>query len=89
MNVLKKLNKVEVSKPYHGFTKLSKGYHEIVGFRESVGKFGRSVIAELKSEIIFLPQYIAGKLNDKDIEDLNAFDGSMFLYFGGRHEKNR
>lgn len=88
MNVLKKLNQAESGKPYHGLVKLSHGYHEIDCFRVSVGKFGRSVIVELINEIIFQPQFIAEKLNDKDIDDLNSFNESIYLFFGRRHKKN-
>lgn len=89
MNVLKKLNQLESSKPYHGLSKLSLGYHPIVRFRVSNGKFGRSVIAELMREVIFLPQYLTEKLEDKDVEDLNDCVEGMFLYFGGRYKKNK
>lgn len=89
MNVLKKLNSVETSKPYNGLTKLSLGYHEIVSFKTSNGKYGKSVIAELNDEIIYLPQYLAEKLNEKDIDELNACEKTLFLYFGGRHDKNK
>lgn len=89
MNVLKKLNRVESDKPYNGLPKLSLGYHEIIRFRESNGKYGRSVIAELKSEIIFLPQYLTGKLNEKDISDLNSAEEQLFLFFGGRHSASK
>lgn len=89
MEVLKKLHKAENSKPYYGMSKLDIGYHEIVRFRISNGKFGKSVIAELKREVIYLPQYLTEKLNDKDVEDLNNCAMKLFLYFGGRHEKNK
>lgn len=89
MNVLKKLNLAESSKPYYGLSELSLGYHKISCFRISNGKFGRSVIAELKREIIFLPQYLTEKLEDKDVDELNSCEETVFLFFGGRHEKNR
>lgn len=89
MNALKKMNQAESAKPYFGLPKLSLGYHEIVLFRESNGRFGRSIIAELKSEIIFLPQYLTDKLEEKDIEELNACEESLYLYFGGKHKKNK
>lgn len=90
MEVLKKLNRaqLEVTKPYHGLTKLSLGYHKIESFRESHGKFGRSVIAELKHEIIFLPKHLAVHLEENDIEELNKCEEAVYLYFGGMHKKN-
>lgn len=88
MNVLNKLNQVS-DKPYHGLPKLERGYHEIVGFRQSKGKYGDSVIAELKFEIIYLPQYIVEQLDRKDIEQLNKCEERLYLFFGGRHKKSR
>lgn len=89
MNVLKKLNQSVSEKPYHGLPKLSLGYHEITSFRQSYGKFGKSIIAELKREIIFLPQYLVEKLNERDIDELNASDETLYLFFDGRHKKNK
>lgn len=89
MNVLKKLNNAVDEKPYNGLPKLSRGYHEIILFRTSNGKYGRSVIAELQREIIFLPQYLAGKLYDNDIEELNTCEEKLYLFFGGKHKKNK
>lgn len=89
MNVLKKLNQVESDKPYQGLPNLKLGYHEIFLFRESHGKYGRSVIAELQYEIIFLPQYLAVKLDQKDIEELNECDEKIFLFFGGLDKKKK
>lgn len=89
MNVLKKLNQSETGKPYHGLPFLALGYHEIVHFRSSNGKYGKGVIAELKREIVFLPQYLVQKLDAKDIEELNGCEEPLYLYFGGRHEKNK
>lgn len=89
MNVLEKLNRVESGKPYHGLPNLSHGYHKIYDFRESIGKYGRSVIAELKDQVIFLPQFISGKLNDEDITALNKSLEQLYLYFGGLHKIKR
>lgn len=87
MNVLKKLNQSEWAKPYNGLSTLTVGYHKVVGFRESIGKaYGKSIIAELKDEIIFLPQYIAEKLDAEDISDLNNCEESIYLYFGGKNK---
>lgn len=85
MNVLKKLNTVSAEKPYHGLPKLEHGYHEIVVFRESNGRYGRGIIAELKEEIIFLPQHIVERLDSEDIRELNDSVEKLYLYFGGRH----
>lgn len=89
MDVLKKLNNLEADKPYHGLPKLSRGYHEIILFRTSHGKYGRSVIAELQREIIFLPQYLAGKLDEDDIEELNTCVEPLYLFFGGKNKINK
>lgn len=90
--MLKKLNnKAESeSKPYNGLPKLAIGNHKIVHLRESHGKFGRSVIVELQTEIIFLPSYISGKLNETDIDKLNDLNkkDQLFLFFGGK-QKNK
>lgn len=85
MNVLKKLNSANFDKPYHGLPKLKRGYHEIYSFRESTGRYGRGVIAELKDEIIFLPQYMVEKLDEEDIRGLNDSPEKLFLFFNGRH----
>lgn len=89
MNVLKKLNDSAFEKPYYGLPNLSRGYHEIVLFRESHGKYGRSVVAELKTEIIFLPQYLAEKIDEKDITELNESEQTLYLFFGGCKEKEK
>lgn len=86
MNVLKKLNQSISDKPYHGFPKLELGYHKIVCFRKSKGKYGESVIAELQHEVIYLPQYIVEQLDSDDIEQLNKFQETLYLFFGGRHK---
>lgn len=85
MNALKKLNTPVGEKPYHGLPKLEMGYHEIVAFRESNGRYGRGIIAELQEEIIFLPQYMVERLDVEDIRELNDSAEKLFLYFGGRH----
>lgn len=89
MNALKKLQQVEASKPYNGLPKLAPGYYAIDCFRVSTGKFGRSVIAELKTEIIFLPKFLSEKLNDEDVDELNSSKEQMYLYFGGRNKINK
>lgn len=85
MDVLKKLNSTENEKPYYGLPKLQPGYHEVFSFRESHGQYGRGVIAELKNQIIFLPQYMVEKINQEDIRQLNDAIDRLFIFFGGRH----
>lgn len=89
MNALKKLSEVISDKPYYGFTKLPHGYHKIVEFRQSHGKYGRSVIAELKKEILFLPQYLVEKLDEEDIDELNESEENLYLFFGGSKKKDK
>lgn len=85
MDVLKKLNSPINDKPYHGLPKLELGYHQVYAFRESTGRYGRGIIAELKDEIIFLPQFMVERLDEEDIRALNDSDEKLFLFFGGRH----
>lgn len=89
MNALEKLNEDPFEKPYYGFTKLRHGYHKIIKFRQSHGKYGRSVIAELKKEIIFLPQYLVEKLDVEDIDELNSNEETLYLFFGGSKQKKK
>lgn len=95
MNVFNKLDTLNPNKPYHGFAKLSIGYHVITNFRFVKNKFGKkndgsgkSILVELKNEVLFLPQYFCQKLNESDIKELNSVietDGDdVFIYFGGR-----
>lgn len=90
MNVLKKLNSFGgFEKPYHGLPKLKLGYHEILSFRESTGRYGRGIIAELEDEIIFLPQYMVEKIDSEDVRELNDSPEKMYLYFNGRHQTKK
>lgn len=89
MNVLKKLRTVEDEKPYHGLPKLKNGYHEVYSFRESNGRYGRGVIAELKNEIIFLPQYMVERMDQEDLRELNDSSERLFIFFGGKHETKK
>lgn len=96
MNALKKLREVQPNKPYHGFAKLDNGFFRIHSFKIVNNKFGkkkdgsgRSILVELKEEVLFLPQYFLQKLTPDDITELNTSidDGEeIWLYFGGRHE---
>lgn len=89
MNALKKLKSDNFEKQYHGFPNLEHGYHEVFSFRESHGRYGRGVVAELKDEIIFLPQYMVEKIDEEDIRELNDSDEKLHLFFGGRHAKKK
>lgn len=89
MNALEKLSESISDKPYNGFPKLPLGYHKIVLFRETNGRYGRSVIAELKNEVIFLPQYLSQKLDEDDIDELNSSDENLYLFFGGGKKKKK
>lgn len=98
-----KLQEVGSQKPYHGFTKLSLGYHKIICFRIVENKFkkkekknngminnNRSLLVELQDEVVFLPQYFLNTLNEEDIAELSSTVGeTMYLYFGGRREHNQ
>lgn len=93
-NAISKIQMVGTSKPYHGFSKLSKGYHEITRFRLVKSKYsknsesdesgsGKSILVELRREILFLPQYFMQNLTESDIIELNSADEVQYLYFGG------
>lgn len=98
MNILKKLQEVSAAKPYRGFSKLAIGYHEIVGIRTVKSKFsksdsdeaGKSILVELKNEILFLPQYFSSCLDEKDMDELSSSKvEDMYLYFGGRRNQSK
>lgn len=98
MNVLKKLENAQPSKPYRGFAKLNEGNYEILNFRVVKNKFGKkadgsnkSILVELAEEVLFLPQYFWQKLNAEDIRELN--DGiqtneKVYLHYGGKSSEN-
>lgn len=92
MDVLKKIDE---SKPYFGFTKLGKGFHQIVIFRTVKNKFdkkkeeSKSILVELKDQVVFLPQHFRDKISDSDIMKLNSTisEGEdLFLHFDGKNE---
>lgn len=99
MDVLKKLENVRPNKPYHGFNKLSHGFHQIETFRVVKNKFGKkndgsnkSILIELSNEVLFLPQYFWGKLTEEDLKSLNSSIESgehVYIYFGGKHEETK
>lgn len=85
MDVLEKLaSKNEATKPYYGFATLAVGYHKIMSFRESSGKYGKNVVVELEKEIVFLPKYLCEKLTGRDLQKLNECEEQLFLFFGGK-----
>lgn len=89
------LKKIEESKPYFGFTKLNKGFHQIVLFRTVKNKFDKkkeetkSILVELENQVVFLPQYYRHKISDSDIIELNSSieaGEDMYLHFEGKNE---
>lgn len=87
----------EEGKPYYGFSKLSKGHHEVYKFRLVKNKMykanaekpmlKRILLVELKDEVLFLPQYFAEKFDDDDskVDVLNNDGIKKFMYFGGKN----
>lgn len=78
MSFLKKLLSKN-NKPYFGFNKLNKGYHEIVKFRVVSNKYAKkgdackkSILIELEKEVLFLPSYFRAKFSDVEIEEFNS-----------------
>lgn len=82
------------SKPYLGFTRLTHGNHEIVLFRlvknkmynpKVAGSLKRSLLVELKDQVLFLPGYFAEKLQDDvKVEELNTDGVKKYLFFDGK-----
>lgn len=99
MNALKKLEDIQPSKPYNGFTKLGVGYYRIHSFRVTKNKFGKkgegsnkSILIELDDQVLFLPQYFWYKINEDDIVELNQAildNAIIYLYFGGKHVETK
>lgn len=96
MNALRKLENVQGNKPYHGFAKLTIGNHLVEGFRYVKNKFAKkgegnakSILCELKDQIVFLPQFFSQTLKETDIDELNESRGAIYLYFGGRQEGSK
>lgn len=83
------------SKPYYGFGKLSIGYYEIESFRLVRNKFkndglrGKTILVELKNQVIFLPEYFMEEFSEDDVLELNRDGQKKFLYFGGRRENSK
>lgn len=92
MNAFQKLQEAGESKPYHGFSKLTLGHHEIICFRLVKKKFAkqedckRSLLIELKDQIVFLPNHFSENINDDDITELNSGGETKYLYFGGKNK---
>lgn len=93
MSALKKLQEASETKLYYGFSKLSLGHHEIICFRLVKNKFAKSknerkktLLVELKDQIVYLPQYFSEKIKEDDISELNSDGVIKYLYFGGKHE---
>lgn len=91
-NALKKLQQAGETKPYFGFSKLPMGYHEIIGFRLTKNKFAKkdeckkTILVELKEQIVFLPKYFSENIKEEDINDLNSDGETKYLFFGGKRE---
>lgn len=92
MNALQKLQQASETKPYYGFSKLAMGYHEIFSFHLVKNKFAKkddckkSILIELKDQIIFLPKYFSEDMKRNDIINLNSDGETKYLYFGGKRE---
>lgn len=93
MSALLKLQEASDMKPYNGFSKLSRGHHEILRFRMVKNKYSKkddckhSIIVELENEIVFLPKYFAVALKESDIEELNTDGQKKYLFFGGKRDE--
>lgn len=99
MSALKKIEELKTNKPYLGFAKLRIGFHPITCFRVVKNKYGKksdgsnkSILIELKNEVLFLPQYFWRQLNEENIRELNSDiesgNEAIYLYFGGKQESN-
>lgn len=98
MDVLQKLEKIQPNKPYKGFKQLNIGYHLVESFRIVKNKFfkkgegsKKSILVELKEEVLFLPQYFLQRLSEDDIRNLNEHidEGeNIYLYFGGTADQS-
>lgn len=93
MDVLKKLENMQFSKPYLGFAKLAKGNHKVIDFRIVKNKFGKknegtgkSILVELEDQILFLPQHFTRTLKEADIMELNDSSEIIYLHFNGQIE---
>lgn len=81
------------SKPYFGFSKLQIGNHEIFSFRFVKNKLynkypenpgsERSLMVELKDQVLFLPEYIGSQFDEAKIVELNNDGVKKYMFFGG------
>lgn len=99
MDALKKLSEIS-AKPYIGFSKLRHGYHKIKNFRTVKNKFykksegghSKTILVELKNEVLFLPQYFWDRINETDLDNLNARIRSkkkVYLDFAGKNDETK
>lgn len=88
------------SKPYFGFSKMEIGNYEIVKFKLVNNRFkkadepnspDRILMAELISEVVFLPAYMAVNFEDDDarVDAVNNDGKKRYLCFAGRREKDK
>lgn len=89
MNALRKLEDVTPNKPYLGFAKLSRGYHQILSFRIVKNKFGKKGDGSSKSIIIELRDQVYAEDIRELNEDIQKKNEAIFIYFGGRDEKTK
>lgn len=92
------LLKSSEGKPYHGYSQLPMGNHEIFAFRlvrnklyreNDIGSLKRVLLVELKDQILYLPNHFAAKFKDDDsrVNELNTDGIKKFLFFGGKRER--
>lgn len=94
MNALQKLQHSFAlkTKPYYGFSKLPLGYHEIICFHSVKNKFAKkdeckkTVLIELKDQVVYLPKYFAEDITEDDVTILNSDGEIKYLYLGGKRE---
>lgn len=81
------------------FSKLARGHYEVECFRFVKNKFykpdsadpgvKRSLLVELKDQVLFLPKYFAERLRDSDekLMELNSGEKKFLFYDGKRDDK--
>lgn len=94
MDLLKSATNLNEQKPYIGFAKLAIGNYEVIQFRLVKNKLynvnsakpglKRSLLVELKDQVLFLPEYFGKLFNDDDAKVAELNKGpKKYLYFGG------
>lgn len=84
-------------KPYLGFAQLSIGNHEIIIFRlvnnkmykKGNNSLKKSLLVELKDQVLFLPQYFIQQFNGHEEDKVNEINNDgvkKYLFFGGQRE---